>query len=63
MQSSSKDKKSDADLTLSNTENISLEDLLAGDRRLLEAHQAAVNKILKSLEQHDARLTSGDEEC
>lgn len=52
MQPSNKDEKSEADLTLSNTKNISLEDLLARDRRLLEAHQVAVNKMLNFLEQH-----------
>lgn len=63
MQPSSDDEKSDVDLTKSDIKTTSLEVLLTGDRRLLEAHQAAVNKTLNFLERHNARLASGDEKC
>jgi len=52
MQSSSKDKKSDVDLTISNTKNISLFILLAHSSALQSAHRLAVNKSLGFLEQH-----------
>lgn len=63
MQPSNKDEKSEADLMVANTKNISLFILLAGDSRLLKAHQAAVDKMLNFWEQHRPTLPSGDEEC
>lgn len=65
MQPNSNDEKSDVILTKPDIKTTSLEVLLTGDRRLLEAHQAAVNRTLISLEQQKARLASEseDEKC
>lgn len=58
MQPSSKDKKSDVDLTISNPKSISLFILLAEDNALQEAHQAAVNNSLSFLEQHQEMMNA-----
>lgn len=63
MQPNSNNEKSDVILTKPDIKITSLEVLLTGDTRLLEAHQVAVNKTLNFLERHNARLASGDEKC
>ncbi len=55
MQPSSQDEKLIADLTISNTKNISCEILLAGDNRLQEAHRKAVSRTIDLIESRYAQ--------
>ncbi len=50
MQSNSRDKKFEIDLTISNAKNLSLEVLSGGDSALQEAHRAAVSCVINLIE-------------
>lgn len=55
MQSNSRDKKFDRDLTISNAKNIRLEVLVGGDSRLQEAHRQAVSRTIDLIESRYAQ--------